>query len=100
MQKGFVPDVFIAECTMALNLIENHINERPNEREGAFIFLDMEKAFDRVSYKYLNDSLVSLGFGTRFRTAVGAMYKTRTHPRDAGFSLTDTTVRGSTSKAE
>ena len=81
MQKGFVPDVFIAECTMALNLIENHINERPTERKGAFIFLDMEKAFDRVSYSYLTESLEALGFGPRFRRAVGAMYNTEAPPK-------------------
>ena len=38
-QKGFVPDVFIAECSMMLTLIENYINEEPQTRKGAFLFL-------------------------------------------------------------
>ena len=33
-QKGFVPDVFIAECSMMLTLIENYINENPRQGKG------------------------------------------------------------------
>ena len=33
---------------MLLTLIENYINAEPDSRQGVFIFLDMEKAFDRV----------------------------------------------------
>ena len=47
MQKGFVPDVFIAECTMALTMIENYINEEPYDRKAVFLFLVMDKAFDK-----------------------------------------------------
>ena len=45
-----------------------------DNRGGLFLFLDMEKAFDRVSYSFLNDGLESLGFGPRFRRAVNMMY--------------------------
>ena len=51
-QKGFVPDVLIADATMLLRLVEAYINEEPEERKGIFLFLDMEKAFDRVSYEF------------------------------------------------
>ena len=80
-QKGFVPDVFIAECSMTLNLIEAWINEEPEDREGLFLFLDMEKAFDRVSYKYLNDAMEALAFGPNFRRAVGLMYDEASPPK-------------------
>ena len=50
---------------MLLNLIENYINEEPNERQGIFIMLDMEKAFDRVSYDFINDALEALDFGEK-----------------------------------
>ena len=51
-QKGFVPDTFIAEATMLTRLIEGYINEEGEGREGIMLFLDMEKAFDRVSYDF------------------------------------------------
>ena len=56
-QKGFVPGVFIAEATMLLKLIESHVNDEPEDRQGIFLFLDMEKAFDRVSYDFTNQGM-------------------------------------------
>ena len=73
-QKGFVPDVFIAELTKQLRLIEAHINEEPEDRKGLFIFLDMEKAFDRVSHQYLNEALKALNFGPNFRQHINILY--------------------------
>ena len=53
-QKGFVPHAFIAECTMLMNAVEAYINDEAHpERGGMMLFLDMEKAFDRVSYDFL-----------------------------------------------
>ena len=72
-QKGFVPSTFIGDCSMLLNLLEAYLNEDQENRGGIFLFLDMEKAFDRVSYSFLNDGLESLGFGPRFRKAVNMM---------------------------
>ena len=80
-QKGFVPDSFIAECSMLLNLIEAWVNDDPENREGIFLFLDMEKAFDRVSFEFLNDAMDSLGFGPNFKTYVGLMYNTEAPPK-------------------
>ena len=80
-QKGFVPGVFIAEATMLLNLVEAHINEEPDERQGIFLFLDMEKAFDRVSYEFTNKGLEALGFGKHFKKWVKMMYSDETPPK-------------------
>ena len=65
-QKGFVPKAFIAEASMLLRTVEAYINERPSERRGIFLFLDMEKAFDRVSYEFTMRGMEALGFGDRF----------------------------------
>ena len=37
-QKGFVPDVCRAECSMLLNLIEAWVNEEPEDRKGSSYF--------------------------------------------------------------
>ena len=80
-QKGFVPDVFIAEASTLLRLVEAYINEEGSERQGAFLFLDMEKAFDRVSYDFTNKGLEALGFGKHFRRWIRMMYNTQRAPR-------------------
>lgn len=80
-QKGFAPGAFIGECSMLLNLIEAWVNDEPMDRRGLMLFLDMEKAFDRCSYKYLNNSLLALGFGKRFRRSVHMMYNEDSAPK-------------------
>jgi hypothetical protein len=59
-QKGFVPEVFIAEATALLKLVEAYTNEDGEQRKGIMLFLDMEKAFDRVSYDFTLSGLKSL----------------------------------------
>ena len=80
-QKGFVPRELIQDCTMLLHLIEAYINEEPEERKGIFIFFDMEKAFDRVSYEFINKAMHATGFGPNFRTAVQLMYDENKAPK-------------------
>ena len=38
-------------------MIEAWVNDGADERKGIFLFLDMEKAFDRVSFKFLLTSM-------------------------------------------
>jgi hypothetical protein len=80
-QKGFVPKAFIAECSMLLNLVEAHINDEPLHRKGLFLFLDMEKAFDRCSYEYMNKALDALGFGQGFQKYINLMYNVESPPQ-------------------
>ena len=47
-QNGFVPDGFIAENILRLQLLQELAEEE--NIDALFIFLDMEKAFDRCSY--------------------------------------------------
>ena len=80
-QKGFVPDTFIADCTMLLNMIENAINDDVDNNKGIFLFLDMEKAFDRVSYEYLREAMNAVGMEGYFANAVGLMYNEDNAPK-------------------
>ena len=62
-QNGFVPDAFIAENTHLLKLLQAYVETDADDDEGAlFLFLDMEKAFDRCSWEFLHDALQELGF--------------------------------------
>ena len=66
---GFVPGRFIVENPHLLRLIQAKIEEDHTNFPkvgGALIFLDMEKAFDRVSWSFLRRSLGALGFGPDF----------------------------------
>jgi hypothetical protein len=52
--------------------------------EKIFLFLDMEKAFDRVSYEFTKKGLDAYGFGARFHLFqkwVGMMYNEEKAPR-------------------
>jgi hypothetical protein len=70
-QKGFVPHIFIAEVTILLRNVEAYIHEEGMDRQEALLFLDMEKAFDRVSYEFLNKGLDALGFGENYKKTSG-----------------------------
>ena len=80
-QKGFVPRENIQDATMLLQLIEAYINEEPLDRKGMMIFLDMEKAFDRVSFKFLRKALRAVGFGENFVSWVSMMYNEDNAPK-------------------
>ena len=45
---------------MLLKLIESYVNDEPENRGGIFLFSDMEKAFDRVSYEFINKALEAI----------------------------------------
>jgi fermentation-respiration switch protein FrsA (DUF1100 family) len=57
------------------------LNEEDSGRKGAFLFLDMKKAFDRVSYAFTKRGLKALGFGPNFRKWLGMMYNEDRPPR-------------------
>ena len=78
-QTGFAPWRFISETTHHTKLIQQYLDN--TNRPGAFVFLDMEKAFDRVSWKFLLNGLRSLGYDEDFITMVRMMYDTRDPPQ-------------------
>jgi hypothetical protein len=71
-QNGFVPDAFIAENTMRLQILQDIIEEE--DRDAIFIFFDMEKAFDRCSWEFLKEGMAALGFNQGFIDYVNLAY--------------------------
>ena len=76
-QNGFVPDGFIAENIMRLQLLQDLIEDEDDE--ALFIFLDMEKAFDRCSWDFLIEGLEAIGFDSTFIDYIKLAYSTD-HP--------------------
>ena len=52
-QNGFVPSRFIAENDILLHEIIEHTKKNKKEIGGLLLFLDFEKAFDRVDHKFM-----------------------------------------------
>ena len=80
-QKGFVPHTVLQDATYLLHLVEQYINDDCINRKGLMVFLDMEKAFDRVSYEFLLRGLEAVGFGPTFIRTIKLMYDTARPPK-------------------
>ena len=67
---------------MLMNLVEAYINDEDHpDRGGMMLFLDMEKAFDRVSYSFLLRAAETVGFGPRFLRTIRMMYDVSRPPQ-------------------
>ena len=69
---GFSPGRFIGENSILTKLIQAYLDEE--EEPGALVFIDMEKAFDRVSWEFMHKALAALGFGPDFRRFIRTLY--------------------------
>ena len=78
-QTGFVPDSFLPENTMLLQLLMDWVEEE-NE-EAYLVFLDMEKAFDRCSWTFLIEGLEAIGFDQNFIDFVKLAYSNTSPPK-------------------
>ena len=73
-QIGFQALRRIAEnIDLAVETI-SYVNEPGRGKEGAFVFLDNAKAFDRVQWSFLQHTLEGLGFPDELRHIVRTMY--------------------------
>ena len=54
-QIGFVPYTFIAKSAMLVKLLQAHLDQIDDG--GILVFCDMEKAFDRCDWDYLNKAI-------------------------------------------
>ncbi|KAG0901624.1 hypothetical protein G6F33_013001 [Rhizopus arrhizus] len=61
-QTGFMPNRFIAENGLMLNIVMEHA--RKDNRQEIALLLDQEKAYDRVHPSYLRSVLLKFGFPT------------------------------------
>ena len=62
---------------MLLKLVQAYVEEE--DTDAYFVFLDMEKAFDRCSWEFLIDALIAIGFNKGFVDYVKLMYS-HDHP--------------------
>ena len=69
---GFTPGRFIGENSVLTKLIQAYLDEE--DQPGALVFVDFEKAFDRVSWDYIHEALAALGFGQNFRRYIRTLY--------------------------
>ena len=65
-QTGFVKRRLIQDNTMMVQQILDH--HRTTGEDGAMVFLDQEKAYDKVDRRYLEKCLIKFGVGPRWRT--------------------------------
>jgi exonuclease III len=71
-QTGFIRGRHIQDNCMMLYQILDHYREASDT--GALIFLDQEKAYDRVDWCYLEKCLLAFGFGKNWITVIKGLY--------------------------
>ena len=77
-QNGFVPARFIAENNMLLHEIIEYTTINKNSMGGLLLFLDFEKAFDRVDHDFMFKVLEKLAFPTEFISWIQLLYSEAT----------------------
>ena len=71
-QTGFVPKRQITDNTLLLRLIQAYLDE--TDEEGLLLFLDLEKAFDRVSHEFLHKATRAAGLGPDMMRWIETIY--------------------------
>src|SRR5689334_16162792 len=85
-QAGFVKGRQAADVAMVLRSILAHASE--HSTSGALVFLDQEKAYDRISHDYLSAVLDHFGFPQQLQHAFAATYaNTSTYLLDDGLPV-------------
>uniref|UniRef100_R4G9D8 Reverse transcriptase domain-containing protein n=1 Tax=Anolis carolinensis TaxID=28377 RepID=R4G9D8_ANOCA len=76
-QAGFLPNRQIRDnIRTVINAIEYY--EKHNEKQLALLFIDAEKAFDKINWDYLKLMMKELDIGFKFKNAIDAIYKYQT----------------------
>ena len=75
-QKGFIKGRNISEANRMIQDIIQYVDEE-NE-EGIIVFLDQQKAFDRVKWGWVDFVLKAFNFGGKFRGWIQVLVKNAT----------------------
>ena len=78
-QIGFMPRTFIAETSMLINLLKAHLES--TDEGGLMTFLDLEKAFDKVSWDYMKRSFEALKFTDQACAWINILYDENNKPK-------------------
>ena len=78
-QIGFMPRTFLAESTMLVKLIQAHLDTI--DEGGLLVFLDLEKAFDRVSWDFMKKAIKKLRFTDGIQKWMDALYDEKSPPK-------------------
>jgi hypothetical protein len=71
-QAGFVPGRSLAESCLS---VWAGLEAGPKQGDYVFLKIDFEKAYDRVEWRFLEDCLKVMNFGSLFRKWVGGLFK-------------------------
>lgn len=77
-QNGFVPGRQITDNTWLCKLIQAYLDEK--DEPGMFLFLDLEKAFDRVSHEYLLKAVEAAGLPQGYTRWIELLYNAERPP--------------------
>jgi exonuclease III len=71
-QTGFIRKRYILENVMLVRSTRRHL--AATDTPGAIVFLDQEKAFDRVNWTFRDHVLERMGFGPAFRAHIQLLH--------------------------
>ena len=71
-QCGYVRDRKIGENIRIVHDLIHYCND--HDVEGLLVFLDFEKAFDSVSWEFINHTLTEFGLGSVFKKWINILY--------------------------
>jgi len=77
-QNGFVPGRQITDNTWLCKLLQAYLDEE--DEPGMFLFLDLEKAFDRVSHQYLLQAVEAAGLPEGYTKWIELLYNRERPP--------------------
>ena len=72
-QSGFVPKRFIGDCIR--NTYDTIESAKSNNITGLLLLIDFKKAYDSISFKYIEKTLLFFGFGPDMITWINILLK-------------------------